>query len=309
MAAYKALRFYASDDWNAQVNFTINGKFMGRNFTTTSDPFISVSINDPDAPGDPNDNINKIEIYYGITGSGTNATILTSNTGSTTLNYTFAAPINTDYYYFAKITQVGGDIIWTSPIWVYRTSVVLPITLTRFTGIQQNERIVLDWTTAQEINAAYFEVEHSVDGNLFEKAGVVFSRYQNTTSPTDYNFYDPNPVKGMNFYRLKQVDKDGKFRYSNIIPVVFNYSIVKQVRINPNPVINTLNITVTLSEKADVICKIYNADGRELKSLTAAAFAGRNNISSDVSTLPAGSYIVVIISNNERIAETKFIKQ
>lgn len=309
MAAYKATRFYASDDWNAQVVFSVNGKLMGSNFITNNNSSINVTIIDPDAPGDPNDNINKIEIFYGITGSEINATILTSNTGSTTLSYTHTSSVNTGYYYFAKITQVGGDIIWTAPVWVYRNAIPLAVELTKFTGIQQNDFIRLNWTTAWEINADRFEIERSADGNNFEKIGILSSRYQNTSTATYYFFNDAAPLKGINFYRLKQFDKDGHFKFSNIIPVVFNYSFVKQVQVNPNPVINTLNLTLTVTENAAVVCKVYDADGRQVKILTASVFSGRNNITSDVSNLPAGNYIVVIISNNERIAETRFIKQ
>jgi trimeric autotransporter adhesin len=309
MAAYKAIRFYASDDWNAQVNFTINGHYMGTHFNTTLNSTISISITDPDAPGDPNDNINKIEIFYGIAGSGTNATILTSNTGSTSLNYVHTSLTNINYYYYAKITQVGGDIIWTAPIWVYRDAVVVPITLSKFTGIQSEDKIKLNWTTAQEINADHFDIERSVDGTHFDKAGMVYSKYQNSSVPTDYEFVDAAPVKGMNFYRLKQFDKDGKFRYSDIVPVLFNQSIVKDIRISPNPVSNNLNIRLTLSENANILCKIYDAEGRQVRSLTAPVITGNNIIATDVSGLANGNYMVVLISNNERIAETKFVKQ
>jgi hypothetical protein len=309
MAAFKASRFYASDDWNAQVNFTINGHFMGNHFNTTNNSNIAVSITDPDAPANPNDNINKIEIYYGVAGSGINATLLTSNTGSTTLNYSHTSLTNINYYYFAKITQVDGDIIWTSPIWVYRDAVIVPITLSKFICIQQDDKIKLNWTTEQEINADHFDIERSVDGTNFDKAGMVYSKYQNSSVPTDYEFFDAAPVKGMNFYRLKQFDKDGKFKYSDIIPVLFSQSIVTDIRINPNPVGSHLNIRLTLSENTNILCRVYNADGREVRSLTASAAAGNNIIATDVSTLAGGTYMVVLISNNERIAETRFIKQ
>lgn len=306
MAAYKAGRFYASDDWNAQVNFTINGKAMGTTTTTGLNSSISVIINDPDGVADP---INKIDIFYGNPGSGTNATLLTSNTGSNTLSYPHITTINTSYYYYAKITQVDGDIIWTSPIWISRIATVVPLELTRFTGQQEGEVIRLNCTTANEINASHFEVERSADGVNFEKIGTVASRYQTTSASTDYDLIDPSPVKGMNFYRLKQVDKDGQFKYSAIVPVMFNYSIVKEIKINPNPVINQLNIALTVSENTPLTCKIYTSEGREVKVLTTPVAAGRNTISSDVSGLAAGSYILVLISNNERVAETRFIKQ
>lgn len=307
MAAYKAIRFYASDDWNAQVNFTINGKVMGTTTTTGLNSSISVIVNDPDAPGDPNDNINKIEIYYGNPGSGINATLLTSNTGSNTLSYAHITSINTSYYYYAKITQVDGDIIWTSPIWINRIATVVPLELTKFTGRQDGEVIRLNWTTENEVNVSRFEIERSADGINFEKIGAVASKNQGAA--TDYDLIDASPVKGMNFYRLKQFDKDGRFKYSPIVPVLFNSSIIKEIRINPNPVITRLNMVITLSENASLVYKIYTSEGREIKAATAAVATGRNTISADVSNLPAGSYMVVLVSNNERIAETRFIKQ
>ena len=135
------------------------------------------------------------------------------------------------------------------------------------------------------------------------------SKYHNTTSTTNYEFFDGSAINGINFYRLKQFDADGKFKYSAIIPVMFKQSIVKAIKINPNPVNSFLKIAITASDNADILCKIYNTDGREVRSLTAALVTGKNNITTDVSGLANGNYIVVIISNNERIEETKFIKQ
>ena len=306
MAAYKAIRFYASDDWNAQVNFTINGNVMGTVTTTGLNSSISVIVTDPDAPGDPNDNINKIEIFYGIPGSGNNATLLTSNTGSTSLSYAHITTINTGYYYYAKITQADGDIIWTSPIWINRIATVVPLELTKFTGQQEGELIKLNWTTENEINVSHFEIQHSADGINFEKIGTVSSKY--LTTATDYDFIDASPVKGMNFYRLKQLDKDGQFKYSPIVPVLFSLSIVKEIKINPNPVISQLNMVLTLSENASLVYKIYTAEGREVKAATASVIPGRNTISTGVSNFAAGTYMIVFMNNNERIGEARFIK-
>ncbi len=309
MSAYRENRFYASDDWNAKVNFTINGRHMGSELTATDNSFISVTVNDPDEVFGIDDNTAKIEIYYGTPQSGINATILNTAENTNSFNCTHVTTISESYYYFAKITQVDGNIIWTAPIWVYRTAVVLPVMLTQFSGNPVKENIKLNWTTAQEINAAYFEIEHSMDGVNFEKAGTVASRYQNSSTATAYNFLHSSPKKGVNFYRLKQFDIDGKFKHSNIIPVVFDRSIISTIKINPNPVSSILNIDITTSEKANITCKVYNIDGREVKLLSAAINTGRNNISSNVSQLAAGTYIVVLISNNERIAETRFVKQ
>ena len=309
MAAYKAMRFYASEDWNTQVTFTVNGNYMGSDFSTTANSSIYVSVSDPDAPGDPNDNINKIEIYYGTPGSGINATILTSNTGSTTLNYTHSTIQGNTYYYFAKITQVGGDIIWTSPVWVYRSFVPLPLDITRFDGQQSGKQILLSWTTAQELNNDRFEIERSFDGINYQPVGTVPSKFHTSSTNTDYQFTDRYPKNGVNFYRLKEINISGNYSYSNVVAVKFNNPLISILNINPNPVINVLNILCNANEATPVTCNFYNSDGRIVRSITASFTSGQNSISADVSSLPAGIYFIVLSRPNERITEAKFVKQ
>ena len=82
MAAYKAMRFYASDDWNTLINFTINAYPLGSTIQTSVNPTINISVTDPDE----NDTITSIKIYYGIAGSGTLSTVLTSVANKTDLS-------------------------------------------------------------------------------------------------------------------------------------------------------------------------------------------------------------------------------
>jgi trimeric autotransporter adhesin len=309
MAAYRANRFYASDDWNAEVNFTVNGNYMGSNVTTNQNSFISISVNDPDAASNPDDNSARIELFYGIPQHTDEAGVLNVVNNGNSLSFTHNTTINSNYYYFAKITQVDGDIIWTSPVWVQRNAVVLPVVLTKFTGTQVNENIRINWSTTREINAAYFEIEHSMNGSHFEKAGTVANMNGNSNNERKYDFLHTDPKKGINFYRLKQFDIDGNFKYSNIIPVVFQSSAINSIRINPNPVNTMLKVFIDASENAAITCKIYNVDGREVKTFHAAISSGSNAVSADISTLANGSYILVISSNHERIAETRFVKQ
>ena len=113
---YKALRkmrFYSSDDWNTQVNFKVNNQIMGSDIVQTGNPVLSVNISDADLT----DATSTIAIYYGVPASGIAPTVLTTVSNSSVLNYTHTIANNTSYYYYAKITQTDGDIIWTSPIW------------------------------------------------------------------------------------------------------------------------------------------------------------------------------------------------
>ena len=125
--ALRKMRFYSSDDWNTQVNFQVNNQVMGSDIIQAGNPNITVNINDTDTT----DATSIIAIYYGIPGSGSAPTVLNSVNGSNLLTYTHTILNNATYYYYAKITQADGDIIWTSPIWYKRndaSTVVLPIT-------------------------------------------------------------------------------------------------------------------------------------------------------------------------------------
>lgn len=309
LAAYRAMRFYASDDWDAKVSFTINGNFMGADFTSTSNSSIAVSVNDPANNVGAADPISKIEIYSGIMGSGSNATILTSNTGSTTLNFVHTTTAGTQYYYFVKVTEADGDIIWTSPIWVNRTTILLPVEITRFDGKENKGNADLVWTTSQENNNDHFDIERSVDGVHFEKAGTVASKYHTTSLPTDYTFTDTHAKNSTNFYRLKQVDINGDFRYSVVIAVDIDKPIVRISRVFPNPAVTMLNISCFAEDNENVVCKFYNTQGREVKSMTALFSKGENTIAADVSSLPKGVYFITISKPDMRMAEGSFIKQ
>jgi len=109
------MRFYASDDWNAKVDFKINNLPMGSIITNSGSPNITLTITDPDG-----ENVSSIKLYYGVPGSGSNPTILTSVSGTNTLNYMHNITDNTNYYYYLIITQTDGNTIWSSPIWYNR---------------------------------------------------------------------------------------------------------------------------------------------------------------------------------------------
>lgn len=110
--AIRRNRFYASDDWNAEVEFTVNSEMMGSRMNGNTNPVIGVNINDADA-----EIIDTIRIWYGVPGSNLTATVLYQATSSSSLQYTHSISAGTEYYYYAEIVQSDGDLIRTAPIW------------------------------------------------------------------------------------------------------------------------------------------------------------------------------------------------
>lgn len=113
LAAYHAGRFYASEDWDTQVDFRINGLPMGSHLTGTSALLINAIVKDPD----PGDNIESIKLWYGKPGSGEMAKVLKTVVGQNTLQLAIKLKDDESFYYFLEITQIDGDRVVTSPIW------------------------------------------------------------------------------------------------------------------------------------------------------------------------------------------------
>lgn len=137
IAAYQQRRFYASDDWNTEVMYTLNGNPMGSINTINTDPSINISVSDVDAA----DNVSMIELFYGVPGSGIYATVLVAASNNNTLSYTHQTVAGEQFYYYARITQTDGDIIWTAPIWIKRVATPLDV-----------EDVAIDETTDQSAN-------------------------------------------------------------------------------------------------------------------------------------------------------------
>lgn len=112
-------------------------------------------------------------------------------------------------------------------------SSIVPVQLMYFRGKSDNNRSRLSWATATEINSDYFDVERSVDLKQFTSLGRVTAAGE-SRQQKEYSFLDEAPLPGVNYYRLKQVDKDGSFEYSKII-ALNPQSGIPQLAVYPNP--------------------------------------------------------------------------
>ena len=137
----------------------------------------------------------------------------------------------------------------------------LPVELLNFDVTKNGHYSQLDWRTSTELNSDYFEIEKAGGDKIFSKVGRVES-IGFTTSPTAYQFMDERPYAGTNYYRLKQVDNDGRFEYSPMRSLSFNDRTFN-VRAWPNPVEDNLNIEIQGNhEDEPVELKLINAEGR-----------------------------------------------
>lgn len=181
---------------------------------------------------------------------------------------------------------------------------VLPVALTSFTATASKDFNQLNWTTASESNNRGFEVQRSVDGQEFTNLAFVSSKavQGNSSVSLSYNFEDKIAPAGTLYYRLKQVDLNGNFEYSDIKSVRNNLTEIS-AKLYPNPVQNDLIISIPLEFKG-LSYSIHNMVGQEFMKGKAEELTRIN-----VAALVPGIYFVKIVSAQNETQSLKFIKQ
>jgi PQQ-dependent dehydrogenase (s-GDH family) len=171
----------------------------------------------------------------------------------------------------------------------------LPVNLLSFTGRLSNNTTVLNWITSSEVNTANFEIERSTDGSSYEKIKTVAAS-GNSTRETNYSYTD-NDVAALSsaviYYRLKMMDRDGNYAYSNIITISLA-DITGKVTIFPNPVADEAKITMAASVDGKAQWKIIDNAGHTVQQGSSLLKKGRNNMGINVNKLSAGIYYLSV---------------
>lgn len=170
----------------------------------------------------------------------------------------------------------------------------LPVTWRYVRGEVRNESTLISWATSSEENTSRFVVEYSTNGTHFIPLEEIAATGSNTGS--DYSCRHANPSKGPAYYRIKQVDQDGQFRYSKTILLVIQKDL-RTPLLFPNPARERVNLVLPPSMK-QVALSLYENNGRLVKKYAVAA--GQQNISLSVNELKPGLYYLLIESEGIR---------
>ena len=178
---------------------------------------------------------------------------------------------------------------------------ILPVEITFLEATPYNTDVTINWQTAVEINNAFFVVERSRDGDSFDGLGLVEG---NGTSfeAHDYQFKDYNVAEGKWFYRLRQVDQEGKDRYSEIREVTIAHKRITSVY--PNPAINDVTIA---GESTIKYATISDFSGQMHQHTYFGNFNETETL--DVSNLPKGTYILMVVYEDGTSTYTRLIKE
>ncbi len=201
------------------------------------------------------------------------------------------------------VTRNGANDF--SPFTVFSLpSVPLPVEWISFEAKAIDQQVKLDWVTAWEEDNSHFVIEHSLDGKRFVPIGSVKST-GNNIQEEQYTFIHHQPSKGLNYYRLKQVDHSGEFEFSGIRSVQLSGIVQKnRLRCFPNPVQDQLTIEILSGEIPSAPIWIVNSFGQLVKKIPIRDLQQQV----DISTLMPGTYQLILQNPNE-IRHLNFVKK
>ncbi|MCK6606431.1 MAG: T9SS type A sorting domain-containing protein [Ignavibacteriaceae bacterium] len=265
------------------------------------------------------------KIYVGVFSDnsvGSDFTILAYNhDGSPDTSFGTAGLVTTDFNFAKDVSRhltiaPDGKLVVTGSATVsgkvnfalarYHIAGVVPVELTSFGFRQDENRILLNWVTATETNNYGFEIERagntlSASGEMsWEKIGFV-KGFGTTTEARSYSFSDPQPLRGISYYRLKQIDHDGRFEYSSEIEVDFSVPSEFLLSQNyPNPFNPSTQISFTVAGEGLTKLSIFSASGEQVAELfNQNALPGRQYlVSFDASGFTSGIYFYRLTQGN-----------
>jgi hypothetical protein len=182
----------------------------------------------------------------------------------------------------------------------------LPVELLSFDAKPDGNVVDVTWKTASEFNSAYFVVQRSKDGTVFndvaQEQGV-----GNSSTVKKYSAVDHEPYNDVSYYRLKQVDNDGKFTYSGLVAVKFHNENVILVYPNPSFQGEPINVSISGQNGKEVLVVVHDLQGKEFYSKVIIFSSDVEAIAIDPSgKLAPGVYFVVATSDNN-IYEKKIV--
>ncbi|MCC6448836.1 MAG: T9SS type A sorting domain-containing protein [Chitinophagaceae bacterium] len=205
--------------------------------------------------------------------------------------------------YTAKNYFGGIGDGWASSVIVLG---VLPVELLSFTGHEVDNTHVLNWKTSMELNSSHFVIEHSTNAASFLELGMKDAA-GNSKTEKEYQFINRTPKYGDNFYRLKMVDLDGKFKHSNVVLLKYLKNNTT-IAVYPNPTAEQLNVVIHANEQNQKAqFQILDMQGKLLQQQE--SLVDGNTQSFNVSQYANGLYFMKInFQNHSEIVKFRIAK-
>lgn len=231
----------------------------------------------------------------------------TAGPGSPKGRFAFTTCVNNQSVAVWSENRGAGNNVYAQAITSFG---VLPVAMKSFTATKKDNACDLNWTTISEINCTSFEIERASDKMFFSKIGKVNSKSVsgNSNISLQYYFQDNTPLIGNNYYRLKQLDIDGNYKYSNIVMIKFDETSALSIQsIFPNPVVEfaEINLFSKFSGKCNIV--LYDEAGRKINQFAKQLINGNNIIDFNTTGLSKGIYIINVTTDNGLSVSKKLI--
>jgi hypothetical protein len=229
-----------------------------------------------------------------------------------TVTVSMSGTIPDDAFFTLLPPPPPGETAGPYSFWTYGDVIVmpfvgdfempLPVEFVNFTAQAENNGVALHWATAKEQNNKGFDIERSINGKAFTKIAHVSTKAVNgnSTALLNYNFTDAQPHNGVNYYRLKQLDIDGKYVYSTVASVTLGSE--QSLSAYPNP---TKDLVKVDGLNVGYVVRVFDVNGRKVAEQIATA----TNETLDLSNLAAGIYTLQIQSNNTAVKSMQVVKK
>jgi len=265
----------------------------------------------PNGPGDIDDLMNNIARIddiscvhkvgeFRITGLNDPSTV------DAGLTWVTNGPLPTDVYSYNMSTLDGEQVDLEFENDGDCPSTPLPIELVGLKGQNEGDYNQLSWETITEQNSDHFEVQRSSNGTDFVRIGQVQAA-GNSLQARSYDFQDNEPIIGMGYYRLKMVDIDGSFSYSNVVAIAI--TLRDDIAVFPVPAFTEVNMVYDAASKGEITVNIVDALGKVLMTNVENTVQGFNQFQYDVSQLSVGAYFINVIDGNEAPIVRPFIRK
>lgn len=258
---------------------------------------------------------NALEVSFSTSSSTTPIRLAHLANGGSTSQQAFYVEINgndnTDYTttFYGPGAVNGGSV--NSYSYVEVANFVLPVKFTSFTVNKKADNGLLNWTVANETASVdHYEIERSLDGTVFNKINA-FPKTNSLNNNNNYNYIDKNisTVKGNGiiYYRIKQIDIDGRFVYSEI-RILKNSDKNLIINVYPNPVKENTVLEIDAPTNAAVRFSLLTSNGNTLQTSTIQAVKGINTKQISMSNYPNGIYLLKVVMGTN-IQTIKIIKE
>ncbi len=202
----------------------------------------------------------------------------------------------------ATRSPLTGDVWRVSVSFDPAQLITLPVTGVNLSAALNGNDVTLHWKTLTESNSDQFEIERSTDGINFSRVGCKAAT-GNSTSEINYNYTDPGMQANIYYYRLKMVDLDGQYSYSNVA-IIRKTGGIRGIRAFPNPSRDNINLEFS-NTKGNYVIAVLNQAGQELKTSKINITNAVQYVTVERGGLPPGLYIARIsnVENNETFLE------